>query len=112
MMWLDYYDRNGLGGLYMASYDSDFLLTGIRSETGGPDDPWCGFGFRKYVPIRPGESWSSHPYAVGGVHSGDWHWAAKQYRSWIEEHLVVSVVTDDLARESAICPRYDSRTGR
>lgn len=111
MMWLDYYDRNGLGGLYMASYDSDFLLTGIRSETGGPDDPWCGFGFRKYVPIRPGESWSSHPYAVG-VHSGDWHWAAKQYRSWIEEHLVVSVVTDDLARESAICPRYDFKNGQ
>jgi len=36
MMWMDYYDRNGQGGLYMASYDSDFLLTGVRSETGGP----------------------------------------------------------------------------
>lgn len=106
MMWMDYYDRNGQGGLYMASYDSDFLLTGVRSETGGPDDPWCGFGFRKYVPIRPGESWSSHPYVVG-VHSGDWHWAAEQYRSWIEDHLVVSTTIGDLARESAICPRYD-----
>ncbi len=35
MMWMDCYDRNGSGGLYMASYDSDFILTGIRSETGG-----------------------------------------------------------------------------
>ncbi len=111
MMWMDCYDRNGSGGLYMASYDSDFILTGIRSETGGPDDPWCGFGFRKYVPIGPGEVWSSHPYVLG-VHSGDWHWASEQYRSWAEEHLTVTRVPDDLARESAICPRYDFKNGQ
>ncbi|MGE5577874.1 MAG: hypothetical protein ACM3TT_11875, partial [Syntrophothermus sp.] len=46
MMWMDCYDP--LGGFYLASYDPEFLLTGLRVETGGPEAPWMGFSIRKY----------------------------------------------------------------
>lgn len=106
MTWLDYYDPPG--GLYFASYDPDFLLTGLRHETGGPADPWTGFAFRKHVPVRPGETWTSAPYVVG-LHTGDWHWGAQQYRRWALTYLRLPEVPDDLARLSALSPRYDFR---
>jgi hypothetical protein len=108
MMWLDYYDPSG--GLYMASYDPDYILTGIRSETGGPEDPWCGFGFRKYLPVRPGETWRSSPYAAA-IHPGDWHWGAERYRTWALGPGGMSLphVPADLLEQAALCPRYDFR---
>lgn len=81
MPWMDLSDAGQ--GLYLASYDDTFLVTGLRVETGGPDHPWMGFGFRKHLAIRRGERWDSRPYAVG-VHDGDWHWAADRYREWAE----------------------------
>lgn len=79
MMWLYYYDP--ANGLYLASYDDDFLLTGLRVETGGPADPWIGFGLRKHHRIGPGEAWRSHRYALA-LTQEDWHWGAKRYRAW------------------------------
>jgi len=109
MTWMDLYSpapNGGFSGLYMASYDPSFVLTGVRSESGGPDFPWCGLGFRKYVPVAPGECWASAPCIIA-VHDGDWHWGAAQYRRWILEHISLSDVPSDLAMESAVCPRYD-----
>ncbi|MGE5577882.1 MAG: DUF6259 domain-containing protein, partial [Syntrophothermus sp.] len=120
MMWLDYYEGyegvKGVGsrresashGLYLASYDPDFLLTGIRAEAGGPEDPWMGFAFRKYLKIDPGQSWESHPYAVG-IHPGDWHWGARRYRRWIEQHITYPEVPRDLKEQAGMAPRYDFR---
>lgn len=108
MQWLDYYDADG--GLYFASHDSDFLLTGIRVEVGGVDDPWINFAFRKYLPIRPGESWSSNQYLTS-LHSGDWHWGAKRYRQWIDQVISYLDIAPDFKEESALCPRYDFRYG-
>lgn len=88
MSWMYYYDDSN--GLYLASYDDDFLVTGLRVETGGPDYPWMGFGFRKYISIKPGESWQSNPYAVA-VTTKDWHWGAQKYRKWIDNYIQMPV---------------------
>ncbi|HOL50647.1 MAG TPA: DUF6259 domain-containing protein [Bacillota bacterium] len=81
MDWMYYYDdRNGF---YLASYDKDFLVTGLRVETGGPDDPWMGWGLRKYVVVKQGETWRSNPSAVA-ITTKDWHWGARRYRKWID----------------------------
>ncbi|MEA4884711.1 MAG: DUF6259 domain-containing protein [Clostridia bacterium] len=108
MTWMDLYtnESNASRGLYMASYDPTFVLTGVRSETGGPEKPWCGFSFRKHVPVGPKATWDSSPYVVA-LHEGDWHWGAMQYRNWIRKHIVLHDVQNDLLSESALCPRYD-----
>lgn len=106
MMWMDYYDASG--ALYLASYDDEHLLTGVRVETGGPEDPWIGFSFRKYAAIPPGATWHSKPYAVA-IHQGDWHWGARRYRSWFEKGRSYADQPDDLREQSALCPRYDFR---
>ncbi|HEX7713341.1 MAG TPA: DUF6259 domain-containing protein [Bacillota bacterium] len=107
MMWMDYYDDSD-GGLYLASYDDDYLLTGVRVEVGGPADPWVGFSFRKYLPIEPGTAWTSKPYSVG-IHRGDWHWGADRYRAWFNKGRVYPEFAEDLLTQSVLCPRYDFR---
>ena len=87
MMWLYYYDQ--ANGLYLASHDDDFRLTGLRVETAGPADPWIGFGLRKYHRIRPGEAWSSKPSIVA-LTQDDWHWGARRYRAWFRTHVVAA----------------------
>lgn len=106
MTWLDFHDPRG--GLYLASYDPGFPLTGLRHETGGPAEPWTGFAFRRHLPVRPGQTWTSAPYALG-LHTGDWHWGARQYRRWISPYLRLPGVPEDLRRQAALCPRYDFR---
>jgi len=85
MSWLYYYDQDN--GFYFASYDQNFPVTGLRVETGGPDDPWMGFAIRKYISIAPGETWISHPYSVA-ITTEDWHWGAHTYRKWIDKYIV------------------------
>lgn len=79
MMWLDYYDKNG--GLYLACYDEDFMVGGLRAETFGTKRPGMGFGVIKYPEIHYGEAWES-PYFGMAIHEGDWHWGADNYRRW------------------------------
>jgi len=112
MMWMDLYTENGgtARGIYAGSHDPTFILTGIRSETGGPESPWMGLAFRKHVPIRPGSVWESSPYSVA-LHDGDWRWGALHYRSWILHHIKMPVIPKHLAYDSALCPRYDLKNG-
>lgn len=81
MNWMYYYDDDN--GFYLASYDKDFLVTGLRVETGGPDDPWMGWGLRKYVTCGQGDVWKSNPAGVA-LTTDDWHWGARRYRKWID----------------------------
>ncbi|MCL4514186.1 MAG: DUF6259 domain-containing protein [Firmicutes bacterium] len=131
MMWMDYYDPDG--GLCLASYDPEFLLTGLRVETGGPDDPWMGLAMRKYASCDPGAAWTSHPYAVG-IHTSDWHWGADRYRTWFQRIVPAPAfsgttglagtpelpgtsrfretpISARLREEYAVSPRYDFRNG-
>lgn len=111
MAWMDLCDPQQ--GLYLASYDGTFLVTGLRVETGGPDSPWMGFSFRKHLAIRPGERWESRPYAVG-VHGGDWHWGADRYREWAGRVFRPPATPRWLRDDPFVNPHYDfkSQTGR
>lgn len=106
MMWMDYHDDQG--GVYLASYDPDFLLTGLRLETGGPRAPYLRLALRKYLPVGPGETWVSPPYALG-VHPGDWHWSARRYRAWFDTRVAQVEQPRDLAQEVVLTPHYDFR---
>jgi hypothetical protein len=103
MQWMDYYDPQG--GMYFASHDADFLVTGLRVETGGPDAPWMGFAFRKYHRIAPGERWESHPYVLA-LTGSDWHWGARRYRAWIDEHIRILPNPDFLSDEFSLTKLY------
>lgn len=104
MMWMYYYDRDN--GLYISSNDSDFLVTGMRVETGGTENPWMGFGIRKYVKVKKGESWKSNPYIIA-VNCEDWHWGAKMYRKWVEQHLKFDNNPSYLKNEHALNQCYN-----
>lgn len=132
MMWMDYFDD--AGGLYLASYDPEFLLTGVRAEVHVPAedeanparsanggqggqgrDAFLGLGLRKFRPVLPGESWAAPP-AVVAFHDGDWHWGARQYRAWFDragvpspDRLGGAPRPDDLAQEAAMLPFYQLR---
>lgn len=85
MMWMYYYDP--ANGFYLSSNDSSFTVTGMRAETGGAGDPWMGFGMRKHLRIKNGETWESEPYIMA-VNCEDWHWGARRYRRWIEPYIM------------------------
>lgn len=97
MMWMYYYDHEN--GFYISSNDREFLVTGMRVETGGPGDPWMGFGIRKFTRIASGGSWASGAYILA-VNCEDWHWGARTYRKWIEPFIGVdnpSFLQDEFA---------------
>ncbi|NSW89187.1 MAG: hypothetical protein HPY74_00655 [Firmicutes bacterium] len=104
MMWMYYYDENN--GFYISSNDGDFPVTGMRVETGGPKNPWMGFGIRKYLRIKNGEKWRSNPYIIA-VNCEDWHWGAKTYRKWIEQYLMFDNNPSYLKNEYALNQCYN-----
>lgn len=108
MTWMYLYDRDN--GLYVGSHDERFPLTGLRVETGGPDNPWIGFGFRKYMAIREGETWSSGP-AVVALTALDWRWGAKRYRQWIDRHIDMPVNPSFLDGEYVLNQCYNFKRG-
>ena len=104
MMWMYYYDSQN--GFYISSHDSDFLVTGMRVETGGPADPWMGFGIRKYLRIPSGGEWKSNPY-ITSINCEDWHWGAKAYRKWIEPYIKVDGYPSRMKDEAALNQCYN-----
>jgi len=104
MMWMYYYDCNN--GFYISSYDDDFLVTGMRVETGGASDPWMGFGIRKYIRIKAGGEWKSNAY-VTAINCDDWHWGARAYRKWIEPYIKVDNEPAFLKNEYALNQCYN-----
>ncbi|SDE49237.1 hypothetical protein SAMN02799630_05556 [Paenibacillus sp. UNCCL117] len=108
MTWMYLYDREH--GLYFGSHDERFPLTGLRVETGGPEQPWMGFAFRKYTVIREGRTWSSGP-AVIALTDRDWHWGAKRYRQWIDRHIDMPAHPEFLSREYVLNQCYNFKRG-
>jgi hypothetical protein len=104
MSWMYYYDKNN--GLYFGSHDSEFPLTGLRVETGGPDDPWMGFGIRKYKNISAGEELGIGEYIIAFTNK-DWHWGAKRYRKWINEIINMPENPDYLRDEVVLNQCYN-----
>lgn len=106
MMWMYYYDSEN--GFYISSYDNEFFLTGLRVETGGPQDPWMGFAIRKYHRIKKEERWRSKPY-ITAVNCYDWHWGAKEYRRWIDQHIKMPQNPKYLDNEYTVMNMYKFR---
>ena len=107
MNWMYYYDAQN--GLYLASYDPEFIVTGLRVETGGPDcpdGPWMGWAFRKHVEVRTGETWESPPYGIA-VTCDDWRWGAKRYRQWADTVMPMPDNPDFLEGEYVLNQCYN-----
>ncbi len=107
MNWMYYYDAQN--GLYLASYDPEFIVTGLRVETGGPDcpdGPWMGWAFRKHVEVRTGEIWESPDYGIA-VTCDDWRWGAKRYRQWADTVMPMPDNPDFLEGEYVLNQCYN-----
>jgi hypothetical protein len=104
MSWMYYYDKDN--GLYFGSHDSEFPLTGLRVETGGPDNPWMGFGIRKYKRISAGTELITGQYVIA-LTDKDWHWGAKRYREWIDGIIDMPENPDYLRNEFVLNQCYN-----
>jgi len=106
MTYMDLSD--GDYGVYVASHDPGFPVTGLRIETGGPADRWVSLSFRKYVDIEPGQSYTSAPI-VWAFHGGDWHLSAHRYRAWFDTVVEQVEHPADLSQEFVLSPHYNFR---
>lgn len=106
MTWMDISHEDA--GLYVGSHDPDFPVTGLRIETGGPDDPWVSLSIRKYVDVLPGHSYTGHP-VVWAFHDGDWHLSAHRYRQWFDTLVKQMEHPADLREEMVLSPHYNFR---
>ncbi len=107
MNWMYYHDDQN--GLYLASYDPEFIVTGLRVETGGPDcpdGPWMGWAFRKHVEVRTGQTWESPDYGIA-VTRDDWRWGAKRYRQWADTVMPMPDNPDFLEDEHVLNQCYN-----
>jgi hypothetical protein len=80
MCWFDLYEDNPRHGVYLSGHDQ--TLTGCTlGAAADRESDSLTFALTKWIRIRPGQSWQSAPVVVG-VHDGDWHRAADDYRAW------------------------------
>jgi len=86
MAWMELEDHERDSGLYLASYDRRATTTEFIFAP-ALDKSALTAGFRKYIRVRKGETWRSPIYVIG-VHRGDWHWGADQYRSWARSWMM------------------------
>lgn len=69
-------------GLYLASYDKSLQTTCLNVEKEKSEGKeFLSFTLAKYPFIEKGESWKSAPFVVS-TYQGNWHVAAKKYKSW------------------------------
>ncbi len=78
MSWMDLHDPSG--GVYLASYDTALPQTELGTET-AEDRKSLTLAIRRWSFLWPGETWKGGPCVVG-LHAGDWHWGADQYRKY------------------------------
>lgn len=104
MTWM--YLQNTDTGLYIASHDDRFPVTGLLVKTGGEEEKYLSLGFRIHKRIPAGESWSSGGLAIS-VTRKDWHYGAKLYRAWIDPHLPKIPQPAFLKQEAALNQCYN-----
>jgi len=104
MTWM--YLQNKDMGLYAASHDERFPVTGLIVKTGGEQEKYLSLGFRIHKRIRAGECWSSGGFALS-VTRRDWHFGAKLYRNWIDPHLPKIPQPAFLGQEAALNQCYN-----
>ena len=110
MSWMYYYSKDN--GIYIASHDPSYPVTGVIAETSGDEEnPWMAFGFRKYERIRKGEQKTSKEYVIA-ISKEDWHYGARIYREYIAPFLSFAPSPEFLKDEVALNQCYNfKRTG-
>ena len=103
MTWM-YLQTKGKG-LYVASHDSRFPVTGMAVTTGAEAPGWLGFGYRIYRRIPQGNTWQSGEFVLAAGEK-DWHSGAKRYRAWIDPYLAVHENPAFLDEEAALHQCY------
>jgi hypothetical protein len=78
MQW--YALSNGEEGIYVASHDKSLMTTTLNVMADGNG---LSFSMVKYPFVKTGETWTSAPTVIR-LFTGDWHEAARFYRSWAE----------------------------
>ncbi len=81
MCWLDLYEQTPTPhGVYLAGHDQSLIGCALQAAPDRDTDSLT-LSLTKFARVRPGETWSA-PLATLGVHGGDWHQAADDYRVW------------------------------
>jgi len=117
MCWMDLWDAQG-GGLYLACEDKEYRRTELTFSPGdqeattgqvtsAPLPPtegrykpadvpgkYVSLGFNKSILIGRTTGTVRLPDIVLGVHEGDWHWGADQYRTWAQPWMVKTPIPD------------------
>lgn len=123
MCWMDLWDERG-GGVYLACEDKRYRLTELTFSNGAEDRPasdtavgtpppsdtpyryakvpgtYVNIGFDKRWRIARGTRNERLPEVVVGIHEGDWHWGADQYRAWAEPWMSAAKRVPDWFRDS------------
>ena len=98
--------QNSSAGLYVASQDARFPVTGLLVKTGGEEERYLTLGTRIHKRVTVGESWLSGDFVISLSH-GDWHHGAKRYRRWIMPHLAPHHDPQFLANQAALNQCYN-----
>jgi hypothetical protein len=78
MQW--YTLSNGDEGIYVGSHDQSLMTTTLNVMA---DRSGLSVSMVKYPFVKGGETWTSAPTIIR-LYTGDWHEAAKYYRTWAE----------------------------
>ena len=81
MLWMDLFDEQENSGLYITCRNDLLLLKAIRAETFGESEVGMGLSIVHFPCLQKGQCWQSE-CCILGIHTGDWHWAADDYRAW------------------------------
>ena len=73
--------NNGAEGLYFGSHDQTLMTTVL--DVAADDKKAMSASIVKFPFVAAGETWDSEP-AVVRLYRGDWHEAARTYRTWAE----------------------------
>lgn len=92
-------------GLYLASHDSRFPVTGLMVSAGAETDD-LAMGFRVHKSIAYGEEWESGAFVLHLSHD-DWHAGARRYRAWILPHLDIQSNPAFLQEQAALNQCYN-----
>lgn len=80
MLWMDLYKPGERQGFYITCRHDGTAMKSLRMESFGKSDPGVGLAIIHRPAIQEG-CWESEE-CVLALHSGDWHWAADDYREW------------------------------
>ncbi|MCC6579031.1 MAG: hypothetical protein IT440_01215 [Phycisphaeraceae bacterium] len=80
MSWMDL--SGPTGGIYLASHDLRPAISTLL-EAQGQSTGHIDLTITRWSVLWPGNTWQPQPCSVG-LHTGDWHWSADQYRAWYE----------------------------